>query len=106
MIQRNYDLYLEKKQFAAITGNFLAWEFELKDDKGGTLGLIDRNFQGFGKEIFTDAGKYVIHFGSQQQQQQQQQEGSTTEPEVSHIMWTGAKVWAEPLFKHRRLFVF
>eukprot|EP00884_Botryococcus_braunii_P006963 jgi/Botrbrau1/16268/Bobra.0066s0050.2 len=25
---------------------------------------IDRNFQGFAKEIFTDAGKYVIHFGS------------------------------------------
>ena len=45
MIQRNYDLYLEKKQFAAITGNFLAWEFELKDGNGGTLGLIDRNFQ-------------------------------------------------------------
>jgi len=66
MLQRNYDLYLEKKQFAAITGNFLAWEFELKDDKGGTLGLIDRNFQGFGKEIFTDAGKYVIHFGTTQ----------------------------------------
>lgn len=29
------------------------------------LALIDRNFQGFGKEIFTDAGKYVIHFGQQ-----------------------------------------
>lgn len=29
----------------------------------GTLALIDRNFQGFGKELFTDAGKYVIHFG-------------------------------------------
>ena len=25
--------------------------------------MIDRNFQGFGKELFTDAGKYVIHFG-------------------------------------------
>lgn len=22
------------------------------------------NFQGFGKELFTDAGKYVVHFGS------------------------------------------
>ena len=32
-------------------------------DISGTLALIDRNFQGFGKEIFTDAGKYVIHFG-------------------------------------------
>jgi hypothetical protein len=27
------------------------------------MALIDRNFQGFTKEIFTDAGKYVIHFG-------------------------------------------
>lgn len=76
--RRNYDLYINKTQFARIEGNFLAWEFELKDEKGGestgnvcmypdcalgTLALIDRNFQGFGKEIFTDAGKYVIHFG-------------------------------------------
>jgi len=33
--------------------------------RAGVLALIDRNFQGFGKELFTDAGKYVIHFGSQ-----------------------------------------
>lgn len=32
-------------------------DFELKDEQGGTLALIDRNFSGFGKEIFTDAGK-------------------------------------------------
>jgi len=31
--------------------------------RAGVLALIDRNFQGFGKELFTDAGKYVIHFG-------------------------------------------
>mmetsp|Transcript_6526 Transcript_6526/g.18209 ORF Transcript_6526/g.18209 Transcript_6526/m.18209 type:complete len:414 (-) Transcript_6526:288-1529(-) len=61
--KRNYDLYLDKRQFASITGSFLAWEFELKDENGGTLALIDRNFLGFGREIFTDAGKYVIHFG-------------------------------------------
>lgn len=61
--RRNYDLYLDRRQFAAITGSFLAWEFELKDAQGGTLALIDRNFLGLGKELFTDAGKYVIHFG-------------------------------------------
>ena len=33
--RRNYDLYLNKAQFARIEGNFLAWEFELKDEKGG-----------------------------------------------------------------------
>ncbi len=32
--------------------------------RAGVLALIDRNFQGFGKELFTDASKYVIHFGS------------------------------------------
>jgi len=61
--KRNYDLYQGKRQFASITGSFLAWEFELKDEHGGTLALIDRNFLGFGRELFTDAGKYVVHFG-------------------------------------------
>lgn len=28
--RRNYDLYLGDRQFAAISGTFLAWEFELK----------------------------------------------------------------------------
>ncbi|KIZ02989.1 Phospholipid scramblase family protein [Monoraphidium neglectum] len=62
-IKRNYDLYLDRRQMAAISGSFLAWEFELKDAAGNTMALIDRNFQGFAKELFTDAGKYVIHFG-------------------------------------------
>ncbi len=82
-LRRNYDLYINKSQFAAIsgervggrrvwhvpdasvlgriwliacglhpfppildpTGTFLAWEFELKDAAGGTLALVDRNFQ-------------------------------------------------------------
>ena len=43
--RRNYDMYLGKQQFASISGTFLAWEFELKDAQGGTLALIDRNFQ-------------------------------------------------------------
>ena len=36
------------------------------------LALIDRNFQGFGKELFTDAGKYVIHFGQDPQEAAEQ----------------------------------
>ena len=36
----------DKRQFAAVSGGLLAWDFELKDDKGGTLALIDRNFSG------------------------------------------------------------
>jgi hypothetical protein len=40
--RRNYDLYLGRRQFAAISGGFLAWEFELKDAQDNTLALIDR----------------------------------------------------------------
>ena len=35
--QRNYAIYIDKKQFAAINGNFLAWEFTLTDENGGVL---------------------------------------------------------------------
>ncbi|KAG2502141.1 hypothetical protein HYH03_000629 [Edaphochlamys debaryana] len=73
LLKRNYDLYMGKSQFAAITGTFLAWEFELKDSQGATLALVDRNFQGFAKEIFTDAGKYVVHFGYKGQELEQHQ---------------------------------
>ncbi|KAF6252183.1 Scramblase-domain-containing protein [Scenedesmus sp. NREL 46B-D3] len=69
--RRNYDLYLGRRQFAAISGGFLAWEFELKDAQNNTLALIDRNFLGFAKEIFTDAGKYVVHFGYSPQESAQ-----------------------------------
>eukprot|EP00967_Tisochrysis_lutea_P084440 scaffold118019_cov19-Tisochrysis_lutea.AAC.1 len=62
--RRNYDIYINKQQFASISGTFLAWEFELKNAEGGTLALIDRNFQGFGRELFTDAGKYVLFYDS------------------------------------------
>lgn len=54
--RRNYDLLLGSRQFAAVSAPLLAWEFELKDEAGGTLALIDRNFSGFGRELFTDAG--------------------------------------------------
>lgn len=40
--RRRYDLFMGKRQFAAIDGPFLAWEFELKDGGGNTLALIDR----------------------------------------------------------------
>lgn len=44
-LRRNYDLYVDRRQVAAIRGDFLAWQFEVTDDKGGVLALIDRNFQ-------------------------------------------------------------
>jgi uncharacterized protein YxjI len=70
--RRRYDLFLDQKQFAAVDSPLLAWEFELKDQHGDTLALIDRNFSGFGKELFTDAGRYVIHFGGSPQEAAEQ----------------------------------
>lgn len=55
--RRNYDLYLEKRQFASIRGGLLAWEFELQDEAGRPMAKVDRNFSGFGVELFTDAGE-------------------------------------------------
>lgn len=61
--RRHYDVYLRKRQFAQVRSGLLAWEFMLQDEHGRPLAQIDRNFQGFGKELFTDAGMYAIHFG-------------------------------------------
>jgi hypothetical protein len=49
-------------QFARIDGGFLPWDFWLTDADGRLLATINRNFTGFGREIFTDTGQYVIRF--------------------------------------------
>ena len=72
-VKRKYDMYLGKDQFAAISGNFLAWEFELLDSEGRTLAMIDRNWSSFGVELFTDAGKYVLHFGRKTEEGQEEE---------------------------------
>ncbi|KAI4320101.1 hypothetical protein MLD38_033614 [Melastoma candidum] len=63
--RRVYDLYLGNKQFAVVENpGFWNWTFTLKDIDGNVLAQIDRDWRGFGFEIFTDAGQYVIRFGS------------------------------------------
>ncbi|KAK4394558.1 Altered inheritance rate of mitochondria protein 25 [Sesamum angolense] len=58
--RRIYDLYLGNKQFAVVENPGLwNWTFTLKDADGNVLAEIDRNWR-----IFTDAGQYVIRFGS------------------------------------------
>lgn len=39
--KRNYDIYLGRRQFADIQGNFLAWEFVLRDEQGGRCCCIE-----------------------------------------------------------------
>ncbi|XVE55059.1 hypothetical protein DITRI_Ditri03aG0130800 [Diplodiscus trichospermus] len=63
--RRVYDLYMGNKQFAVVENPGLwNWTFTLKDINGQVLAQIDRDWRGFGFEIFTDAGQYVIRFGS------------------------------------------
>ncbi|KAF9588904.1 hypothetical protein IFM89_017135 [Coptis chinensis] len=62
--RRVYDLYLGNKQFAVVENpGFWNWTFILKDIDGNVLAEIDRDFRGFGLELLTDAGQYVIRFG-------------------------------------------
>lgn len=49
-------------QFARINGGFLTWDFWLKDRHDRLMATISKNFTGFGREIFTDTGQYVIRF--------------------------------------------
>ncbi|KAL5769914.1 hypothetical protein ACOSP7_014068 [Xanthoceras sorbifolium] len=63
--RRVYDLYLGNKQFAVVENpGFWNWTFTLKGINGEVLAQIDRDWRGFGFEIFTDAGQYVIRFGN------------------------------------------
>jgi hypothetical protein len=38
------------KQFSRIDAGFWAWNFVLEDEDGSLLGLVNRNFRGFGRE--------------------------------------------------------
>lgn len=63
--RRIYDLYFGNKQFAMVENPGLwNWTFTLKDEDDNVLAQIDRDWRGFGFELFTDAGQYVIRFGN------------------------------------------
>lgn len=49
-------------QFANVDSRMLAWDFYVQSESGQVLASINRNFMGFGREIFTDTGQYVLRF--------------------------------------------
>jgi hypothetical protein len=51
-------------QFARIDEGFWAWHFTLRDSRGEEFASINRAFRGFGREIFTDTGKFLTPHGS------------------------------------------
>ncbi|KAL7410656.1 Scramblase-domain-containing protein [Mrakia frigida] len=74
--RRKYNLFLSRPstdpttgalvpafdQFASIDERFWSWEFWLRDAEGRARGSVSRNFGGFGREIFTDTGTYILRF--------------------------------------------
>ncbi len=50
-------------QVARVDEGFLAWNFIVKGSRGEELASIDRTFTGFGREMFTDTGRYFVRFG-------------------------------------------
>ena len=59
-----YDKKGEFDQFASVNEQFLSWDFSLLSNKGGLIGSVNRNFAGFGREIFTDTGVYALRMDS------------------------------------------
>ena len=47
-------------QFAYVDEPFLSWDFSLLSADGRLIGSVNRNFSGFGREIFTDTGVYAL----------------------------------------------
>ena len=47
-------------QFAYVDERFLSWDFSLLSADGRLIGSVNRNFSGFGREIFTDTGVYAL----------------------------------------------
>lgn len=44
-----------------LTGNWTAWDFNITAPNGSSLATINKQFNGFMKEMFTTADKYRVH---------------------------------------------
>lgn len=51
-------------QFAYVDEAFLSWDFSLMSSSNQLIGSVNRNFAGFGREIFTDTGVYALRMDS------------------------------------------
>ena len=45
-------------QFANIDARLLAWDFYLQNEHGKVLASVNRNFMGFGRELFLNTGQF------------------------------------------------
>lgn len=51
-------------QFAYVDEPFLSWDFSLLSADSHLIGSVNRNFAGFGRELFTDTGVYALRMDS------------------------------------------
>lgn len=58
--RRRYRLYTGGAQFAECDAGFLGIDFEMKNEGGGAVARVNKDFTGFAREMFTDARQYVI----------------------------------------------
>lgn len=64
-------------QFAYVDEPFLSWDFSLRNASGKLVGSVNRNFAGFGREIFTDTGVYALRMDSASEHQGQSPQAQT-----------------------------
>jgi hypothetical protein len=57
-------------QFARVDEPFLSWDFSLRDENLRKIGAVNREFRGFGRELFTDTGSYVLRMDSAEREDQ------------------------------------
>lgn len=67
-IRNKFTLFKPKSTFfnsngdenAYLTGNIIAWNFNITDTKGNEIATVDKQWKGFVAEIFTTADKYHV----------------------------------------------
>ncbi|KAL8773279.1 MAG: hypothetical protein Q9194_004376 [Teloschistes cf. exilis] len=60
-------------QFALVDEPFLSWDFSLRSADSQLIGSVNRNWGGFGRELFTDTGVYALRMDAAGMTQEQRQ---------------------------------
>ncbi|KAL8772786.1 MAG: hypothetical protein Q9209_002131 [Squamulea sp. 1 TL-2023] len=61
----------EYNQFAYVDEPFLSWDFSLLSADARKIGSVNRNWGGFGRELFTDTGVYALRMDAAERIQDQ-----------------------------------
>ncbi|KAL9630497.1 MAG: hypothetical protein Q9204_004695, partial [Flavoplaca sp. TL-2023a] len=76
-------------QFAYVDEPFLAWDFSLLSANAQKIGSVNRNWGGFGCELFTDTGVYALRMDAAEHEQDKSQTNGSTTAVVPHVQGIG-----------------